>query len=376
MQEGEDLTDFLTNRLRQLAANDKLRTLKPTGKGIDFYSNDYLGLSRNALLAQWIQEQTTSRGIVANGATGSRLLSGNFDLFSEAEHKLAEIFRAESALIFNSGYAANQGVLSSVPQRGDTIIYDELAHACIKDGARLSLAKRLGFRHNDVNDLEQKIKKASGRVFIAVESVYSMDGDISPLESLIELAEAWNATLVVDEAHSTGWLGEGGNGLICALKLHHRIPIRIYTFGKAMGVHGACVAGPKPLIEYLVNFSRPFIYTTALSPHAVLSILGAFHVLNQLPALQNQLQENIYLFRQEIGQLLPSVNATPIQTIPTPGNSHVAKIASQLIEAGLEVRPIRSPTVKEGTERIRLCLHAYNTFEEITFLADSLRRYL
>jgi 8-amino-7-oxononanoate synthase len=179
----------------------------------------------------------------ASGSTGSRLLSGNSELAMKLEAKLAATFRSQATLLFNSGYAANLAVLSSIPQKDDTIIYDELSHASIKDGARLSLAKKYSFRHNDMSDLERKISRSTGRVYVVVESVYSMDGDSCPLRELTQLSKKLGFTIILDEAHTTGVSGPRGSGVSVEFDLHDQIDIRIYTFGKAMGACGACVAG-------------------------------------------------------------------------------------------------------------------------------------
>src|SRR5882672_9118634 len=284
-----DLQKVLNEKKKQ----DSFRRLKSSSQPIDFCSNDYLGLARSQELFYAINRGAERLKPPYNGSTGSRLLSGNSELAEEMEKKLAGIFRSPKSLLFNSGYTANLAVLSSLPQRGDTILYDELAHTCIKDGARLSLASRFSFRHNDLNDLEEKIKRAKGNIFIAVESIYSMDGDESPLEELVTLAERYNATIILDEAHSTGSYGENGGGLAVEKGLEKKIAVRIYTFGKAMGIHGACVAGDETLINYLINFARPFIYTTAMPPHSLIAIQCAFDYLKQQVGLQERLQSKI-----------------------------------------------------------------------------------
>ena len=281
------LNKILNERLQKRKEENSFRKLIYRSARIDFTSNDYLGLARSEELFALIKKRTESL-LHRNGATGSRLLSGNNLYTEEVEQKLASIFKSESALIFNSGYAANQAVLSSIPQKGDTILYDELAHACIRDGARLSLASRFPFLHNNLNDLEDRLKRAQGNIYIAVESIYSMDGDICPLAELIELAEKYSATIILDEAHSTGVLGENGSGFAVSNELEKKIPIRVYTFGKAMGVHGACVAGSKTLADYLINFARPFIFTTALSPHSISSIDCSFEYLGAHLELQQR----------------------------------------------------------------------------------------
>lgn len=368
------------NRLDQALAKRKqnlsYRELKDNTGMIDFTSNDYLGLARSSELAKIIHESAL-RSDIANGSTGSRLLSGHNLLTEQLEVRLAKLFKGERALLFNSGYTANLAVLSSLPQRNDTIIYDELAHACIKDGARLSLAKHFSFRHNDVNDLETKLKNASGQRFIAIESIYSMDGDTAPLQTIIQLSKQYNAIIILDEAHSTGVLGEGGNGMACFENLDKEIAIRIYTFGKAMGVHGACVVSNDITQKYLINFARPFIYTTAMTPHSIVAIDSAFVFLGANLQLQLQLKEKIEAFTS--GFTNPSLKKidsnSAIQSIVIEGNQAVRNLSTSLMKKNLDCRPILSPTVKEGSERIRICLHAFNSKTEINQLTEILNHY-
>jgi 8-amino-7-oxononanoate synthase len=367
------LEEYLSKRISKQKEEGLYRQLKTESPAIDFCSNDYLGLSRSGELHKLISEKYDRLKPTRNGATGSRLLSGNAAYTEEVEHKLSNILRSEATLIFNSGYSANQAVLSSIPQRGDTILYDELAHACIKDGARLSLATRYSFRHNDLNDLESKLQKATGRTYIVIESIYSMDGDESPLLEIAQLSEKYNAAIILDEAHSTGVVGESGNGLANLLSLKNRIHIRIYTFGKAMGVHGACVAGSKNLIDYLINFARPFIYTTALSPHSICAIDCAFEFLANNTILQNTLKEKIALYRSKTLSIEnKTVSRSAIQTFIFSGNSKIKNAASSLQNKGFDVRPILSPTVPKDSERLRICLHTYNTNDEIAALTNLL----
>ena len=367
------LEDTLSRKLEKRKGENLLRQIITTSGLVDFVSNDYLGLAQSKELSSLIQDRIHQSHHL-NGATGSRLLSGNNEYTEEVERKLAQLFISEAALIFNSGYTANLAILSSLPQRGDTILYDALAHACLKDGARLSLANRVSFRHNDLHDLEQKLKKASGQVFIAVESVYSMDGDQCALQELVSLAEHYKAHIVLDEAHSTGVHGSGGSGLACELGLHNKIPVRLYTFGKAMGIHGACVAGSKKLIEYLINFARPFIYTTALPPHSIVSIDCAFDYLKNNPELQHVLQRKIKLYTTQNKSEDKRYNRqSPIQTAVFPGNENARQAAASLQKHGFDVRAILSPTVLPGTERLRICLHTFNHDEDIIRLSDVLQ---
>lgn len=360
------LPQIILRKLQKRKEENSFRKLTQHSGLIDFTSNDYLGLSRSEELFELIKKK--AEGLPhRNGATGSRLLSGNNQYTEEVEQKLASIFNSEAALIFNSGYAANQAVLSSIPQKGDTILYDELAHACIRDGARLSLASRFPFLHSDLNDLEARLKKAQGNIFIAVESIYSMDGDECPLKEIVALADKYSATIILDEAHSTGIMGKNGAGYAASLELENKIPIRVYTFGKAMGVHGACVAGSKDLIDYLINFARPFIFTTASAPHSIASIDCSFQYLADNLKLQKELNDRVSFFNSESQKLnlQKLASKSQIQGIVVPGNENTKKIAAILQQQRFDVRPILSPSVAKGSERLRICLHTFNTTEEI-----------
>jgi 8-amino-7-oxononanoate synthase len=366
------LPDFLKEKLSKRIDQGILRTLVSKGLASDFVSNDYLGLARSGELAEMIESTQRSLG-VQNGSSGSRLLSGNSRYTEDVEKNLSKIFKSEAALILNSGYSANLAVLSSIPQKGDTIIYDNLSHASIKDGARLSLANRYSFGHNDIADLESKITLSKGRVFIVIESVYSMDGDQCPLQEITRVAKKYGACVILDEAHSTGVTGPLGGGLAVSKNLQDEIDIRIYTFGKALGVHGACVVGSESLIQYLINFGRPFIYTTALSQHSVVSIQCAFNFLADNLFLQEVLQKKIDLFLSDIKDLTNrTVSHAAIQTMIFPGNNTVKQAASSLQKKGFDVRPIVHPTVPKGTERLRICLHTFNTDAEIISLTTAL----
>ncbi|MGC3943236.1 MAG: 8-amino-7-oxononanoate synthase [Chryseolinea sp.] len=368
------LMNRLQTELKQLESAGLQRRLS-VNTLIDFTSNDYLGLAGSRELYDTIANQAHAFKTRFNGATGSRLLSGNSELAEEVESQLAKAFHAESALLFNSGYTANLGVLSSLAHRNDTIIYDEYAHASIKDGARLSLARRLSFRHNDLEDLENKLKHVAGQAFIVVESIYSMDGDRCPLIELVALAEKANATIILDEAHSTGVEGENGGGTAISLGLQNKIGVRIHTFGKAMGCHGACVVGPQVLKQYLINTSRPFIYTTALPPHALITLSCAFKYLGNHSELILDLNKNIQCFTEAMTESPSFVSTgTAIQRVVIPGNERVTQAAATLRGKGFDIRPIRRPTVPAGGERIRICLHAFNREEDIKALAREINK--
>lgn len=354
---------FLHKKLQERKELQAFRQLKLPGNMIDFCSNDYLGIVKNGLL-----EQALASSNYRHGSTGSRLLSGNYALIEEAELMIAAFHDAESALLFNSGYDANTGLLSCVPQRGDTILYDHLCHASIRDGIRLSFAQSFSFRHNDVEDLEKKLRSAQGQVFIVTESVFSMDGDIAPLHEIAAMCQRHGCHLVLDEAHATGIIGEQGEGVAQHLGLHKQCFARVHTFGKALGAHGAVVLGSSLLRDYLINFSRAFIYTTALPEASIAAIKQSYAVFPTLRQERAQLQELIREFQSndvahEGCTILKS--GTPIQGIVIPGNEAVKQAATMLQERGFDVRPILYPTVPRESERLRIVLHSFNSQNEV-----------
>ncbi|MDG1476081.1 MAG: 8-amino-7-oxononanoate synthase [Vicingaceae bacterium] len=352
--------NHIKEKLEQRKSENALRELKVNENLVDFCSNDYLGFASE-------KEIHFQEKLNLYGATGSRLISGNNKVTEGVEDFLATYYKAESALIFNSGYNANIGVFSSLPQRGDTIIYDELIHASIRDGIRLSNANSFSFKHNDINSLKEKIKNSKGQVWIAVESIYSMDGDEAPLEELVEIAKKYDAALIVDEAHACGVFGEKGEGLVVEHGLENDVFARIVTFGKAFGAHGAVVLGNKLLRDYLINYSRAFIYTTALPLPSVLAMKKAHNFLENNLERIDVLKNLISYFKEKIinnqYQIINSNSA--IQCIIVPGNNEIRQLAEKIQNNGFDVRPILSPTVPKGQERLRICIHAFNTEEQI-----------
>ena len=365
---------FIENRLSDRTEAGLLRKLNLSNLTVDFCSNDYLGFARSPVLRQHIDDTISKLSFHHNGASGSRLLSGNYALTEDTETFIAKFHKAEQGLIFNSGYDANLGLLSCIPQRGDTIICDEFIHASLIDGARLSHANRYTFKHSCLDQLEAKLKLAKGRVYVVVESVYSMDGDLAPLQEISTLCQNYQAALIVDEAHATGMFGAHGAGLVQQLGLQDKIFARIVTFGKALGVHGAIVLGSAALRNYLINFARPFIYTTAAPMHSVVAVKCAYELLMSAdyPML---IKQKIELFSTLANPQLLNCRSTnsPIQTIIYGSNFTARLSAEKLQQQGLDVRAILSPTVPEGTERLRICLHTYNTEEEIYKLIESLK---
>lgn len=367
----------LAERLTAYEQAGLLRQLRTTDDLVDFCSNDYLGFARSPELKAAIQQADRFNQEALSGATGSRLLAGQTPLADEVEQELAAYYQTEAALVFNSGYDANLGLLACLPKAGDTLLTDELIHASMIDGARLSYANRQRFRHNDLSDLEVKLRQASGQVFVAVESVYSMDGDIAPLHDLAHLCNDYGAALVVDEAHATGVYGPNGEGLVVAFGLQEHVFARVHTFGKALGVHGAAIVGPAILRDYLINFARPFIYTTALPPHSLQAIRCAHQQVQTHSAARVRLNERLDYFRQGAGRRLTGTvwtnSQSPIQCLITPGNTQARYIAAECQRAVFDIRAILSPTVPVGQERLRICLHAFNTFEEIDRLISVLQ---
>ena len=363
--------EFINGRLEERHKAGNYRLLKPDNNLVDFCSNDYLGFARSDLLKSWIEAETASYNIISNGSTGSRLLSGNSDYAEELEAQLAQLFNCEAALLFGSGYDANAGLLSSLPQKGDTVIADELIHASVIDGIRLSFAARFSFRHNDLGSLEEKLKQAKGVCYVVIESVYSMDGDSPDITATLALTEKYHAHLIVDEAHATGLFGTG----LAGGELAGRVFARVITFGKALGCHGAAVLGSKVLKEYLVNFARSLIYTTAPSFHQLASVKMACKLFSSAREQIQKLKNNIKLYKEcislyNICGTLDSDSA--IQCILMKDNRQVLSASDRLCEAGLDVRAILSPTVATGKERLRICIHNFNRKDEIRLLTKTL----
>lgn len=362
---------LLSSKLSQRIETNSLRELPLRSDLIDFVSNDYIGFSKSTAIFNATHQYLVDNRVTQNGATGSRLLSGNHSLYQTTEDYIAQFHESESALLFNSGYDANVGFFSSVPQKGDLILYDELCHASIRDGVQLSNAKAYKFAHNDFEDLERLIlRNQNTTIYIVTESVFSMDGDTPNLEEVIAVSNKHNCYLVIDEAHALGVSGAKGEGVVQYLNLQEHVFARIVTFGKGLGCHGAAILSSTDLSTYLVNFARSFIYTTGLSPHSVATILIAYTHLDSSTENVEALRDNIIHFNQEKNMLglkqLFVRSKSAIQSAIIPGNGNVKAIALQLQEKGFDVKAILSPTVPEGQERLRFCIHSYNTKEQIS----------
>lgn len=374
--------DKLKHKLEQRQQANALRQLGTPNNLIDFSSNDYLGFACSETLFNQTHEYLITEGFTVNGATGSRLLSGNHPLYNVVETLLCEFHKTPSALVFNSGYDANFGFFSAVPQRGDVILYDAYSHASIRDGIGMSLAKNYKFKHNNLPHLKELLERFQDDnqdIYVITESVFSMDGDSPDLKTLVQLCEAYGAYLIIDEAHALGVFGTHGSGLVQELGLEDAIFARIMTFGKGLGCHGAAILGTSQLQQFLINFARSFIYTTGLSPHALATIKIAYKTLQDTGAI-HLLNANIKHFQSELKRLSlePAFIASDsaIQSCIIPGNDPVKSIAQQLHNHGFDIKAILSPTVPKGEERLRFCLHAYNSKTEITHVLERLRTFV
>jgi 8-amino-7-oxononanoate synthase len=359
---------FLEKKLQERERFGNKRTLRSTHPLIDFASNDYLGLSRSkefylAVTKEWEMLKYPN----PLGATGSRLLTGNSPYVEELEQSIAVFHGFETGLLFGCGYMANIGLLSSVATSGDAIFYDAQIHASTLDGIKLSRAQAFPFRHNDPDHLEKRLKMfLQGKRFVCVESVYSMNGAIVRLEEISDLCTKYGAHLIVDEAHAVGVFGENGQGFAAEKKRCAQIFAQISTFGKALGAYGAIILGSSCLREYLINFARSFIYTTALPLQALAVIKCAYAML---PVLEKE-RSHLFSLINHYRMLQPAQSRTAIQPFPIKGNKEVKELSCRLEERGFDVRPIMSPTVRRGSECLRICLHAFNTNEEITRLLE------
>jgi len=380
----DKLLKILANRKKE----DTFRQLTSFDGLIDFSSNDYLGFATNETLFSKTFQLLLNEGVASNGSGGSRLLSGNHKLYDILEPLLTSFYKSNAALVFNSGYDANMGLFSSIPQRGDLIFYDEFIHTSIREGIRMSNAKSYSFSHNDLFSLKEKVKINLDRnenkelaIYIVTESVFSMDGDTPDLKALVNYTKENGYHLIVDEAHAAGVLGKNGEGLISVLGLEQHIFARTVTFGKAFGCHGAAILGSEDLKNYLVNFAKPFIYTTALTPHTLATIITAHSSLKELSNEPNtKLKENIDFFTNQISAqklnqyFIPS--NTAIQCCIISGSKKAKLISEKLIDKGFNIKAILAPTVPEGQERLRICLHSFNSKEEIGLLVKLLSSYI
>jgi 8-amino-7-oxononanoate synthase len=360
--------------LDALLKRGRLRSLAPRC-GLDFASNDYLGLAESDALRDAVTA-AIARGVPV-GAGGSRLLRGNHPEHEALEAEAAKFFRAETALFFGGGFAANTAIFSTLPARNDLIVFDELIHASAHDGMRLSKAESVSARHNDPQAFEDAITSwratgGTGHPWIAVESLYSMDGDRAPLDDLIKIADAHDGFLVIDEAHATGVFGEDGRGLGCHLEGRSNV-ISLHTCGKALGVMGALVLAPRVMRDFLVNRARPFIYATAPSPLVAATVRATLGIMQRQPQRREQLHQRIAFAGRELAaKKRYKASESQIQPIILGSDARAMALADALKAKGYDIRAIRPPTVPEGTARLRLTITLNTSEADLAALISSI----
>jgi 8-amino-7-oxononanoate synthase len=328
----------MQHALAKRLVDGSYRQLKIKTGLVDFCSNDYLGLARSL-----------NRAFAFGGSTGSRLLSGNSSYAEELESFIASYHGFESALLFSSGFLANLGLFSCLPKENETIFYDTQVHASSHDGIKLAKCQKKPFKHSSVFHLEMLLKRCKETKYIAIESIYSADGTIAPLEEINRLALKYGARLIIDEAHAVGVFNQG-----LAFQKGIKPFALVVTFGKALGVQGAAVLGSNLLRNYLINFCRPFIYSTAPALSTLCAIRASYETF---PGIS---KEHLFRLIERMG-----LTSTPIQFFPVKGREKAKKISSFLEQKGFDVRPIFSPTVPQSKEGLRISLHSYNTLEEV-----------
>lgn len=370
---GSGLLDRYRATLSGLARKNRLRALSGRA-GLDFASNDYLGLARSKRMAEAVAAALAAGTPV--GATGSRLLRGNTPEHEALEAKAAGFFGAERALFFGGGYVANFAVLTTLPQKGDLIVLDELVHASAHEGARAGRAEVMLAAHNDAGAVDDAIRSwrasgGGGRPWIVVESLYSMDGDRAPLREMIEVADRHDAFLFVDEAHATGVYGPDGRGLAHHLEGRDNVVV-LHTCGKALGASGALVTAPTVLCDYLVNRCRPFIYATAPSPLMAVAAATALDIVADEPERRERLERLVALAGKRAEDLGLPASGSQILPIIVGDNGRAMALAQALQSRGFDVRGIRPPTVPEGTARLRISLTLNVGEADVSALFDAL----
>ncbi len=379
--------DRIESLLSQRKADGLLRTLRPADfrrngrihragrEFLDFSSNDYLGLANHPRLKEVSRKAAEEFG---TGSSASRLLSGDSHLVHLLEEKTASFKGTESALVFNSGYQANVGIISALCRAGDAVFCDKLSHASILDGAMLSKAKLFRFAHNDPSHLESLLKKHVDKFdsrLIVTETIFSMDGDRPPLRDIVDLKNKYRCRLMVDEAHATGIFAKDGSGIVAEEGLVDEVDLIMGTFGKALGSFGAYVTGSKKMIQYLVNTCRSFIYSTALPPAVIAANLAALELIETEPFRRIELLENALYFRTELaGKGFEIKSCSQIVPVITGDTKTAAVLSERLSESGYWVLPIRPPTVPKGRARLRFSLTWHHNKKILSDLIEHVSR--
>ncbi|MBM7559466.1 glycine C-acetyltransferase [Marinitoga litoralis] len=346
-------------------------------KVLNLCSNNYLGFANNERLKKAAIEAVEKYGV---GPGAVRSIAGTMDIHTKLEKELAEFKKAEATLVVQSGFNANQAVIPAITTAEDAILSDELNHASIIDGVRLSKAKKYVWKHKDVKDLEEKLKeaKANGarRLLIITDGVFSMDGDLAPLPEIVEVAEKYEAIVMVDDAHGEGVLGESGRGIVDHFHLHGRVDIEVGTLSKAFGVVGGFVAGKKELIDYLKQKARPFLFSSSLSPAETGAALEAVRILTESGEVVERLWENAKYFKEKLNAL--GFDTWHSETPITPVMLYDAKVAKEfslrLFDEGIFAQSIGYPTVPKGLARIRVMISAAHTKEDLDFAVEKFEK--
>ena len=328
-------------------------------------SNNYLGLADHPRVREAAADAAMRWGA---GTGASRLVSGNMTIHRRLEEQLAEFKRSEACLLFGSGYLANTGVVAALARAGEVVLSDALNHASIVDGCRLARAETFVYRHCDLDHLDWSLRKARGRAaLIVTDSVFSMDGDVAPIEQIVQLARRYGARLMVDEAHALGCLGPGGRGAVAAVGLEEEVDVVIGTLGKALGSYGAYVCCDATLRSYLVNYARTLIFSTALPPPAVAAASAALELLVERPERVAALQQNARTLRDALAAEGLAAHGSETQIVPLVlgGAGEAMRACERALAAGVFAQAIRPPTVPDGTSRLRLAVMASHTSSEL-----------
>lgn len=381
------MMDFLKDQLASLKKAGLYRTLRSLegpqsattiieGKRVvQLSSNNYLGLANHPRLKVAVKEAIDSYG---SGAGASRLICGNLELNGKLEDKIAKLKKKENALLFNTGYMANIGIITALMSEGDIIFSDEFNHASIIDGCRMSGAQTEVYPHKDMGALEELLKESKqyNHRLIVTDGIFSMDGDIAPLPDLVGLAKRYECMVMVDDAHATGVLGTNGGGTGEHFALEDKIDISMGTLGKALGGFGAFVAGSHELREFLINRARPFIFTTGLPPAVIASGIAALELLEEEPQIRMRLWENVGFFKNRIKELGFDTLKSETQIIPVlVGDvSLTMRMGEMLLEEGVFVQGIRPPAVPQGSSRLRVTIMATHTRKELGFALEAIEK--
>jgi glycine C-acetyltransferase len=385
--------EFLSDQLRELKQKGtyfRLRVLEDEQaaectfdgkKVINLASNNYLGLTTHPKLREAALKATREYGV---GSGAVRTIAGTMKIHMELEEKIARFKNVEACVVFQSGFAANAGTVSAVLGKDDFIISDSLNHASIIDGARLSKAKILVFRHKDIAHAEEQlasVKDQAGKKLLITDGVFSMDGDIGPLPELCALAEKYGAIMMVDDAHSSGVLGRNGRGTIDHFQVHGRVDIQVGTLSKAIGALGGYVCGTRDLIEFLYHRARPFLFSTSHPPSVAASCIAAFEVLEEEPQRMERLWENARFWKKELGLIgfdiggkTTPASETPITPIIIGDGKLTMDFSRELFKEGVLGTGIAFPTVPEGKARIRTIMTATHTQDELQQALEVLKR--